>query len=111
MEAHGTVALWNRSLDYNLRYLIFVGDGDSKSFKSICETDPYGPEYRVEKSDCICHIQKRMGSALRKIKKDYGKKKLPDGHTIGGAGRLTAQLCDDFQRYYGLAIRNNLGDL
>ena len=52
-----------------------------------------------------------MGTALRKIKKDYGKRKLSDGRTIGGAGRLTEQLCDDFQRYYGSAIRNNLGDL
>ena len=52
-----------------------------------------------------------MVTALRKIKKDYGKRRLSDGRTIGGAGRLTEQLCDDFQRYYGSAIRNNLGDL
>lgn len=52
-----------------------------------------------------------MGSALRKVKKDHGKRKLSDGRTIGGAGRLTEQLCDDFQRYYGNAIRDNLGNL
>lgn len=52
---------------------------------------------RLKKSDCVGHIQKHMGTALRKIKKDYGKRKLSDGRTIGGAGRLTEQLCDDFQ--------------
>jgi hypothetical protein len=66
---------------------------------------------RSKKSDCVGHVQKRMGSALRKVKKDHGKRKLSDGRTIGGAGRLTEQLCDDFQRYYGNAIRDNLGNL
>ena len=37
--------------------------------------------------------------------------KSRDGRTIGGAGRLTEQICDDFQLYYGNAIRNNRGDL
>ena len=36
---------------------------------------------------------------------------MSDGRTIGGAGRLTETLCDDFQNYYGQAIRNNVGDL
>ena len=74
MEAHGAVALWKRSLDYNLRYLTFIEDRDSKSFKGVSETEPYGPKYKVEKSDCVGHVQKRMGSALRKVKKDYGKR-------------------------------------
>ena len=52
-----------------------------------------------------------MGTALRKLKKDYRGKKLSDGRTIGGAGRLTETLCDDFQNYYGQAIRKNVGDL
>ena len=111
METYGAVDLWKRSLEYKLRYLTSIGDGDSKSFKGVTEAEPYAPEYKVEKSDCVGHVQKRMGSALRKIKKDHGKRKLSDSRTIGGAGRLTEQLCDDFQRYYGNAIRNNLGDL
>ena len=69
MEMHGAVILWKWSLDYNLRYLTFIGDGDSKSFKGVCEAVPSGPEYSIEKSDCIGHVQKRMGSALRKIKR------------------------------------------
>ena len=45
------------------------------------------------------------------MKKDYRGKTLSDSPTIGGAGRLTETLCDDFQNYYGQAIRNNVGDL
>ena len=45
------------------------------------------------------------------IKKMTKVKKLSDGRTIGGAGRLTETLCDGFQNYYGQAIRNNIGDL
>ena len=61
MEADGAVALWKRSLEYKLRYLTFIGDGDSKSFKSVTEADPYGPEYKVEKSDCVGHVQSVWG--------------------------------------------------
>ena len=71
MEPHGAVIVWKRSLDYNLRYVTFIGDGDSKSYQNVCQEKPYGSEYPVEKSDCIGHVQKRMGTALRKLKKDY----------------------------------------
>lgn len=69
MEPHGAIILWKRSLDYNLRYVTFIGDGDSKSYQNVCQEKPYGSEYPVEKSDCIGYVQKRMGTALRKIKK------------------------------------------
>ena len=111
MDAKGAVTLWSRSLQHGLRYLTFIGDGDSKAFENVTEAKPYGAEYTIQKSDCIGHIQKRMGTNLRNKKKEYGKKKLSDGRTIGGAGRLTEKLCDNLQRYYGQAIRDNLGDL
>ena len=69
MEPHGAIILWKRSLDYNLHYVTFIGDGDSKSYQNVCQEKPYGSEYLVEKSDCIGHVQKQMGTALRKIKK------------------------------------------
>ncbi len=55
--------------------------------------------------ECVGHVQKRMGTALRKLKSQKGKKKLMDGKTIGGAGRLTGAKIDKLQVYYGLAIR------
>ena len=69
MEPHGAIILWKRSLDYNLHYVTFIGDGDSKSYQNVGQEKSYGSEYPVEKSDCIGHVQKWMGTALRKIKK------------------------------------------
>ncbi|GFS56312.1 uncharacterized protein TNCV_4388151 [Trichonephila clavipes] len=48
-----------------------------------------------------------MGTRLRKLKLVYSKKKLSDGKTIGGKGRLTDSLIDKFAHYYSNAIRCN----
>ena len=69
MEADGAIIVWKRSMDYNLRYVTFIGDRDSKSYHNVCQEKPYGSEYPMEKRDCIGHVQKRMGTALRKLKK------------------------------------------
>ena len=52
-----------------------------------------------------------MGTALRNLKVTYRGRKLDDGKTIGGAGRLTDGLINSLQNYYGDAIRRNKGDL
>ncbi len=57
------------------------------------------------------HIQKRMGSALLEYKKNKKGLKLSDGKGVGGAGRLTQDFIKRIQNYYGLAIRQNKGDL
>ena len=38
-------------------------------------------------------------------------KKLDDGQTVGGKGRLTKVVIDMLQNYYGAAIRQNVGNL
>ncbi|GFW01735.1 uncharacterized protein TNCV_1232351 [Trichonephila clavipes] len=48
-----------------------------------------------------------MGTRLRKLKLIYSKKKLSDGKTNGGKGRLTDSLIDKLAYYYGNAIRCN----
>ncbi|GFU15500.1 uncharacterized protein TNCV_4126471 [Trichonephila clavipes] len=48
-----------------------------------------------------------MGTRLRKLILVYSKKKLSDGKTIGGKGRLTDSLIDKLAHYYGNAIRCN----
>ena len=53
-------------------------------------------------------MHKSAWDSIEKVKKDYGKRKLSDGCTIGGAGRLTEQLRDDFQRYYSNTILDDL---
>ena len=68
MDAKGGITLWSRSLQHGLRYLTFIGDGDNKAFDSVTEAKPYGAEYTIQKSDCIGHVQKRMGTNLRNKK-------------------------------------------
>lgn len=58
---------------------------------------------RVNKLDCVGHVQKRMGKNLIGL---TGKTKLSDGKSVGGkAGRLTRPMIDKLQKYYGNAIR------
>ena len=65
MEAQGAKEMWTRSVERNrMQYTTFVGDGDSKAYKTVCEEKPYG-EVEIKKADCIGHVQKRMGSRLR----------------------------------------------
>ena len=68
-------------------------------------------EYPVKKEDCIGHIQKRMGSALRMNKNKCRGSKVSDGKTVGCGGRLTDAVVDKIQNYYGVAIRSNIGKL
>jgi len=75
----------------------YVGEGDSKTYKSILDFNPYGDNCSVIKSRCVGHVDKRMGTQLRNVKK---KEKL-------GKGRLTDVLIKKLTNYYGLAIRQN----
>ncbi|GFS49966.1 uncharacterized protein TNCV_4778691 [Trichonephila clavipes] len=50
----------------SLRYTSYYGDGDSKAFNNV--KDIYGYD-SVVKYECIGHVQKRVGSRLRKLKK------------------------------------------
>eukprot|EP00795_Rhopilema_esculentum_P004396 gene4396-20621_t len=82
-----------------LKYTTFVGDGDSDTFRVVkeCIENIYGSRYKVEKKECIGHIQKRTGTALRKLIKDLRGKKLEDGKPVGGRGRLTDVKVNQFQ--------------
>lgn len=72
MEAEGACRLYERSLrKHGMRYIPFVGDGDSKSYTSVTKSEPYGPGVFIPKEDCIGHVMKRMGTALRKVLTDY----------------------------------------
>ncbi|GFY15173.1 uncharacterized protein TNCV_1569861 [Trichonephila clavipes] len=68
MEAVGAFRIFERSLiKRDLQYTEYYGDGDSKGFLKV--KDIYG-ENSVTKLECIGHIQKRVGSRLRKLKKN-----------------------------------------
>ncbi|GFV89826.1 uncharacterized protein TNCV_4690551 [Trichonephila clavipes] len=110
MEVEGALRIFNRSeVLHNLRYTQYLGDGDSKAYKAVLEYKPY-KDVNIEKLECVGHVEKRMGTRLRAMKLLKGKK-LEDKKSLGGRNRLTDAEIDKLQRYYGLAIRNNSGNL
>ncbi|XP_046850412.1 uncharacterized protein LOC124443906 [Xenia sp. Carnegie-2017] len=107
MEAAGCLQIFQRSVEqYALGYVDFLGDGDSKAYNEIKEASVYG-EKPVTKLECVGHVQKRMGSRLRSLKKQFGSTRPSDGKSIGGKGHLTDKVIDNLQVYYGKAMRNN----
>jgi hypothetical protein len=105
MEAAGLVAIYGRSEEfYNLRYTGFIGDGDVNAHKKVCESEPYGPETNITKLECVGHVQKRLGTRLRNLKK---KSSVP----LGGRNKLTDKKIDQLQQFYGNAIRENKNNL
>ncbi|XP_065068314.1 uncharacterized protein LOC135693699 [Rhopilema esculentum] len=114
MESSAAVDIFSRSIEKrHLKYTTYVGDGDSNSFGKVKAAiqDKYGDRYPIVKEDCVGHIQKRMGTALRSYKKGKKGMKLSDGKTVGGKARLTDLVIDKIQGYYGKAIRSNKNNL
>lgn len=69
MDATGMLSIFQRSVEnYSVRYTEFLGDGDSKAHKLIVEQAVYG-NVEVKKLECVGHVQKRLGSRLRSLKK------------------------------------------
>ncbi|CAB4023071.1 Hypothetical predicted protein [Paramuricea clavata] len=104
MEAEGAKVLWSRSIElHKLRYRWMVSDGDIKAHSAVENTYT---DCKVEKLDCVGHVQKRMGKHLLNLKATT-KGKLADGKSIGGKGRLSEAKIKKIQKYYRLAIRQN----
>ncbi|GFU59530.1 uncharacterized protein TNCV_3365551 [Trichonephila clavipes] len=101
MEAVLAFRIFERSLiKQDLQYTKYYGDGDSKGFLKV--KDIYG-ENSVTKLECIGHIQKRIGSRLRKLKKNTKE--------LDGKGKLTDKFIDKLQNYYEISICSNVGCL
>ena len=60
------------------------------------------PGTLVIKKGCIGHVQKRVGTRLRKLKK---AEKHP------GKVRLVDQVIGRLQNYFGMTVRSNVGDI
>ncbi|GFW22227.1 uncharacterized protein TNCV_1429811 [Trichonephila clavipes] len=101
MEIVGASRIFLRSeKNRRLQYTQYYGDGDSKAFMSVKDT--YGLN-SVTKFECIGHVQKRVGSRLRKLKTKTKR--------LSGKGKLTDNFIDRLQNYYGIAVRSNVGNL
>ncbi|GFU41527.1 uncharacterized protein TNCV_2792541 [Trichonephila clavipes] len=92
---------WRRRGYSSLNGCVSVISIDSgKGYASV--KDIYGKN-TVAKYECIGHIQKSVGTKLRKLK---SKRK-----DLGGQGKLTDAFIDKLQNYYGIAIRDNVNNL
>ena len=112
METSGAVRIFERSLaTRGLKYKDMLGDGDSSTYNTIVDKKPYGEDCIPKKLECIGHVQKRVGSRLRKMKNTKKGIKVSDGKGLSGKGRLTDGKIDILQNYYGLAVRENLNDI
>lgn len=85
---------------FGVKYMNYIGDGDSKTYKAILELNPYDEDFPVVKSECVDYVEKRMGTRLRNLKKKKEK--------LGGKGKFTDVLIKKLTTYYGLAIRRNV---
>ena len=74
MEPEDVKRIFKRSeRDRSLQYTGYIGDGDSKSYSYILKVDPYNGK-STKKYECVAHAQKRLGTALRKLKRKFGKR-------------------------------------
>lgn len=108
MEVEAATILFERSLaKHGLRYRTMLCDGDSRSCNALQDAKVYG-FVEVEKEDCVNHVHKRMGTALRNlVQKQKGEGKTP----LGGKGKLTADLITKLTMYYGWALKSHEGDI
>jgi hypothetical protein len=107
MEPEALVEIFTASENFNgLRYVKFLGDGDTKSHRDVVAADPY-PGTVVVKLECIGHVQKRVGSRLRTLKTSYKGRKDVDGVAVK---KLTHKQINKLQNYYGIAVRQYKGD-
>ncbi|GFU23049.1 uncharacterized protein TNCV_3515061 [Trichonephila clavipes] len=108
MEVDGMLRIFNRSEKlHNLKYSNYIGDGDTKTFNAFSENKPYGDDHLIQKIECVGHVQKRMGTRLRKLKLVYSKRNYLMVKLLAVKGRLTDSLIDKLAHYYGNAIRCN----
>ena len=69
MEAESAKILWNRSVEkHNTHYKWMVSDGDSKAFNTVESTYD---SCKVEKLDCVGHVQKNDGKTFNELKIIY----------------------------------------
>lgn len=108
METEAAVIMWRRSLLLHcFRYMEMLGDGDGKAHGKVNGIQPYGPEVTIKIIECVNHVTKRMGTALRtRVEKRKAQNLL-----IGGYGKLTDDRIEKLTNYYSWAIKDNAGNL
>ena len=92
MESEGAINIFSKSIEkYNLRYVHYIDDGDTESYKKVVDAKRYG-DFTPQKLECVGHVQKRHGRRSRKLRNEKKHEILSDGKKISGKGRLTDQI-------------------
>ncbi|KAE8742809.1 hypothetical protein FOCC_FOCC011667 [Frankliniella occidentalis] len=110
MESAGALLMFKRSIQTaKMKYVSFLSDGDSKTLSTLNKAQPYGPDFVIEKEECVNHVSKRMGTALRNLVQDNKK----GGTSLGGRGKgtLTDVAIKKLQGYYHRALVGNIPDV
>ncbi|GFY16845.1 uncharacterized protein TNCV_4338461 [Trichonephila clavipes] len=109
MEMEAALTLWKRSTSLGFRYITVLSDGDCKTFNYLCEKKVYGPDIVIKKEECINHVSKRLGTALKSTVKDC----RAQGISLGGKahGSLKEATIKKLTTYYQKAILRNKGDV
>ena len=82
MESYGTIEIYNRVIDFHkLCYTRYVGDSDSRSYARVVEPAPYG-DIEIKQMGCVGHIQNRMGTKLRNLRKHQRVQKCQMGKQL-----------------------------
>ncbi|GFT25869.1 uncharacterized protein TNCV_1518291 [Trichonephila clavipes] len=107
MEASFT--LWKRSTSLGFRYITVLSDGNCKTFSYLCQKKVYRPDIVIKKEECINHVRKRFGTALRSTLKDC----RAQGISLSGKaqGSLKEATIKNLTTYYQKAILRNKGDV
>ena len=120
MEVEGAKTIFGRSIEKNgLLYAEYFGDGDSKGYMEVKNTDE---GITVKKQECVGHVQKRVGNRLRGMKRKRKEDKMAEmkenepnkkktKKTKDPLDYLTYSVIDKLQNYYGIAVRANANDL
>lgn len=62
--------MFKRSTEYYVvMFKNYIGDGDSQTYSGVANSKPCGEDFTINKKECTGHVQKRMGTRLRKLVK------------------------------------------
>ena len=78
MESKGAINIFSNSVEkYNLKYVHYVGDVGTESFKEVVDAKLYG-DFTPQKLECVGHVEKRLGTRLRKLRNENKYEILAD---------------------------------
>ena len=92
------MAAFFRATAYGVKYTCYIVDGDIAYFKGLLNLNPYA--VHVQKLECYLHVKKRMGTRCRNLKKQTKGLRRRSKNTV----KLTGNVINKLQKYYGLAI-------